>query len=71
MKLIFVINDGDGRYLEYCHTGVLNAPNRRSVEIELSENQIKEIGLQKIGANCGKDVMESIESVSLKLNNHE
>lgn len=65
MKILFVINDGDGRYMEYEHTGILNAPTRRAVEIELTPEQVEKIGIRKIGVNCGKDVMETIESVSL------
>jgi hypothetical protein len=65
MKILFVINDCDVRYMEYEHTGILNAPNRRAVEIELSSEQVAKIGIRKIGVSLGKDVMESIESVSL------
>lgn len=65
MKIIFVINDSPARYMEYQHTGTLNAPNRRAVEIELTPEQIKQIGIQKIGVDRGKDIMETIESVSV------
>lgn len=65
MKIIFVINDSPARYMEYQHTGTLNAPNRRAVEIELTIEQIEKIGIQKNGIDCGKDVMEIIESVSV------
>ena len=65
MKILFVINDGDGKYMDYTHTGVLNAPNRRAVEIELTPEQVEKIGIKKIGYDCGRDVMETIESVSL------
>jgi len=67
MKILFIINDGDGRCLEYEHTGILNAPHRRAVEIELTPEQIEKINIQKIGVSCGKDVMETIESVSVIL----
>jgi len=43
MKILFVINDGDARYMEYEHTGVLNAPTRRAVEIELTPEQVEKI----------------------------
>lgn len=66
MELLFLISDADGRYLEYQATGQLNAPRKRAVEIELTPEQIEKIGLKKIGVDCGKDVMERIESVSLK-----
>lgn len=67
MKILFVINDGDGKYMDYIHTGVLNAPNRRAVEIELIPDQVEKIGIRKIGVNCGKDVMETVESISLNV----
>lgn len=66
MKILFIINDGDGRFLEYEHTGVLNAPNRRAVEIELTSEQVEKIGIRKIGVNRGGNfVTETVESVSL------
>ena len=65
MKLLIIINDGYSKYLEYEYTGILNAPNRRSVEIELTPEQINKISLRKIGVDKGKDVTESIESISL------
>ena len=65
MKILFVINNSLGTYLEYEHTGILNTPNRRAVEIDLTPEQIKKIGLRKIGVNCGEDLMETIESISL------
>ena len=33
MKILFVINDGDARRMEYEYTGVLNAPNRRLLKL--------------------------------------
>ena len=69
MKILFVINDGDGRYLEFEHIGILNAPHRRSVEIELTPEQIDKIGIRKIGVSYGKDITETIESISLMDNN--
>ena len=67
MKLLFVINDGDAKYVEYEHTGVLNAPSRRAVEIKLTSDQIKKIGIKE--TKCfnreGAPVMETIESVSI------
>ena len=65
MRIIFVINDSYKKYVEYQNTGVLNAPNRRAVEIELTPEQIEKIGVKKIGIDCGKDVIETIESVSV------
>ena len=65
MEIIFIINDSPARYIEYQHAGVLNAPNRRAVKIELTPEQIKQIGIKKIGFDCGNDVMETIESISV------
>ena len=67
MKILFVINDGAARYLEYEHTGILNAPNRRSVEIELTQEQVEKIGIRKIGFSYGKDIQETIETISAVL----
>lgn len=66
MKLIFIINDGLGQYIAYQATGVLNAPKRRSVEIELTKEQVDKINLKIIGTDKGIKISETIESVSLK-----
>ena len=66
MELLFIISDVNGRYMEYQATGHLNNPHKRAVEIELTPEQVEKIGLKKIGVNSGMDVMETIESVSLK-----
>ena len=42
-----------------------HAPNRRAVEIELTPEQVEKIGIRKIGVNCGKDIVETVESISL------
>lgn len=65
MKLLFVITDADGRYIEYQATGQLNNPHKRAVEIELTPEQIEKLKLKTIGINVGRDVKETIESVSL------
>lgn len=65
MKILFIINDGSSRFMEYQYTGILNAPNRRAVEIELTPEQVEKIGIQIIGVDCGRDLMETIESISL------
>ena len=61
MKILFVINNGESVIAEYIYTGVLNAMSRRAVEIELTPEQIKKLGIRKIG----KDLFETIESISL------
>jgi len=66
MKIIFIINDSLGQYIAYQATGVLNSPNRRTVEIELTKEQVDKIGIKKIGRDRGIEITETIESVSLK-----
>ena len=61
MKILFVINNGESVIAEYIYTGVLNAMSRRAVEIELTPEQIKKLGIRKIG----KDLFETIEIISL------
>ena len=65
MKIIFVINDSEARYVEYVNTGILNTPSRRSVVIELTKEQIEKIGIRKIGFNGVRYLVENIESVSI------
>ena len=60
MKILFIINNGNDCYEYYAHTGILNAPSRRAVEIELTPEQIEKIGINKFD-----NIHESIESVSL------
>jgi len=71
MKLLFVINDSGARHLEYCATGVYNHPSMRCVEIDLTEDQIKLIGLRKIGTNGTRDVFETIQEVALLIDNKD
>ena len=65
MKIIFIINNSGAVYLEYANTGFLNAGYRRAVEIELTEEQVKKLGIRKIGHDYNGDVYETIESISL------
>lgn len=67
MKIIIVLNNSDVCYLEYQHTGILPAPKRRAVELELTQDQIDQLGIKEIGSSCGNPIMETIESISLKL----
>ncbi|MDH5414471.1 MAG: hypothetical protein OEW87_10065 [Flavobacteriaceae bacterium] len=60
MKILFVINNTNACYTEYQHTGTLNAPKRRSIEIKLTEEQINKIGLMQT---------ETVESTSVLLEN--
>ena len=58
MKLLFVISEYNRWYSEYVKTGHYSPLQSRSVEIELSKEQIEQIGLSE---------EESIESISLLL----
>lgn len=65
MKLLFVINDSVIREAGFTWTGELNTPiKRRVVEIELTSEQEKKLGIRELGRNCGKPEMETIESIS-------
>lgn len=69
MTLIFIITDNNTAYMEYEYTGRMPQLRKRSVEIDLTEDQIKQIGLRQLGVDCGKPVMEYIESVNMSLTN--
>jgi len=59
MKIIIVINNLPYKYMEYSSTGTLNQVDRRTVEIELTDEQISKIAL---------DVKnETIESISKQI----
>ena len=68
MKLLFIITNQWVAYMDYEHTGTMPQLKKRAVDIELTAEQIKQIGLQKIGFDLGKPVMEAIESVNIMLN---
>jgi hypothetical protein len=65
MKILFVIDDRNRCYMEYEFTGVMSSPKRRAVEIELTPEQVEKLGIRKLGVDCGRDIMETIESISL------
>ena len=65
MKILIVVNDSWTRYMDYEHTGVLTAPERRAIKIELTKDQQDKIGLREIGTKNGKPVYESIKSISI------
>lgn len=49
MKLLFVINNIQEAYYEYENTGSMPAVKKRSVEIELTDEQVRKIGIRNIG----------------------
>lgn len=51
----------------YMHTGYLPAIKRRSVEIELTQEQEKLIGICNLVANDRHPQIEQIESISIML----
>jgi hypothetical protein len=60
MKLTVIIrNDGP---LVFCG----DSPSYRSVQIELTAEQIAQIRLKHIGVNCGRDVTESYSKCFLE-----
>lgn len=67
MKLLFVINNIQEAYHEYENTGSMPAVKKRSVEIELTDEQVRKIGIRNIGYSSRTPITETIESVSLLL----
>lgn len=67
MKLLFVINNIQEAYHEYKNTGSMPAVKKRSVEIELTDEQVRKIGIRNIGYSSRTPITETIESVSLLL----
>jgi len=61
MKLLFIFSNRDAQMIFLNTTSGIT---RRAVEIELTKEQEEKLDIQKIGANCGKDVFESLESIS-------
>lgn len=62
MKLLFILSDCDARMIFLQTTSGIT---RRAVEIELTQEQIEKLTLKKMGTNCGRDVHETIESISV------
>lgn len=67
MKLLFIISDFETALMTHEHLGKPMMVARRAVEIELTADQVEKLSIQKIGVSCGKDVFETIESLSFKL----
>ena len=67
IKLLFVISDSDYKCTLREYWGIEEAVRRRSVEIELTDEQIKKIGLKMLTKYNDREIYESIESVSLLL----
>ena len=67
MKLVFVINNIQEAYYEYENTGSMPAVKKRFVEIELTDEQVRKIGIRNIGYSSRTPITETIESVSLLL----
>jgi len=61
MKLLFIFSNRDAQMI-FLNTA--SGITRRAVEIELTKEQEEKLDIQKIGTNCGKDVFESLESIS-------
>lgn len=60
MKLTVIIrNDGP---LVFCD----DSPSYRSVQIDLTDEQMAQIQLKNVGVNCGRDVTESYSKCFLE-----
>ncbi len=51
-------------FIEYEHTGVMNAPVA-AVEVDLTDDQQKKLAFALLGIDRGKQIYETIESISL------
>jgi hypothetical protein len=65
MKLFVVINDCEYAVMHSQYTGGEIQITRRSVEVELTAEQIGKLNLRKLGVNSGRTVYETIESVCI------
>jgi hypothetical protein len=64
MKVLFVINSKELSIIEMVHTGHFPAIKRRSVEIKLTNEQVEQLEIKRLGSSNGKPVFEAIESIS-------
>jgi hypothetical protein len=64
MKLLFIFSDLDAQMIFLQTTSGIK---RRCVEIELTKEQEDALNIKKVGVNCGKDVFETLESISTVL----
>lgn len=71
MKIIVIINNFEKVDDVYCNTGYMPPIKRRSVEIELTEDQKNQLRLNRLGGTGNHPLMEQIESVSILLENDE
>jgi hypothetical protein len=67
MKILFVISDIEGAALPVKYLGWPLVVKRRAVEIELTPEQMEKLSIQKLGTSLGQDILETIESISQKL----
>ena len=61
MKITFILSDtwGAWNHMEYNNTRI--SPAKRTVSIELTPEQIDQIGIRVVGNNCGRAMMETIQ----------
>ena len=64
MKHLFVISNSEMCTVEYMHTGHTPIVHRRSVLLELSPEQEKQLAIQQVGAERTRPIMETIDSIS-------
>ena len=60
MKVTFILANIHGAYLDSMYTGVQRVPEKRTTTIELTEEQIKKIGIKEVGRNCERTMYEDI-----------
>lgn len=65
MKLRIVINDSLSTQMHMQFTGGQMSITRRVIDIELTNEQIGQIALKKLGMDCGKPYFETVESTCL------
>jgi len=67
IKIFFVLSNAEIRWAILEHTGLEYDVRRRSVEIELTDTQMKSLNIRDIGKFNDKYVYENIQSVSISL----
>jgi hypothetical protein len=66
MKITFVLGDMYGYRLDTMYTGKAPALTKRSVTIELTEEQVKQINIRQVGTDCGKPQYEDVFDVFIE-----
>lgn len=62
MKLTFILVDQEKAAFEV-QAGMPAIARKRAVSIELTEQQIADIGIRFVGKSCGRDCFDDIQEV--------